>query len=387
MASFFKVGKVWYYSIDIGKDKDGNRKKKKKGGFKKRQDAVTAAALVEVDLANGTFIEEKDYTFQDYSKQWLEGYALQVKKSTVRVRQIEINRLKKYFNLVKLKDITKKQYQDALIDMQKKGLAPNTIAGAHGTARMIFKKAVELDIIKTDPTQFARPPRKVETLEDVENEIDIPKYLEKNDLATFLRFAHDAAIDDDYAIFMTLAYTGIRNGELCALKWADIDFDKCTIKITRTYYSKTNNFLQYELLPPKTKKSKRTIDVSKKVIDVLKIHRAKQNKFKMLNKDRWHDKDFVFCVSTYPGYPIDTKRVRVRMARLLKLAGLPDELTPHSLRHTHTSLLAEAGVGLEEIMDRLGHVNDNTTRNVYLHVTKDMKKEAAHKFESLMDNL
>ena len=69
------------------------------------------------------------------------------------------------------------------------------------------------------------------------------------------------------------------------------------------------------------------------------------------------------------------------------MAGLSPELTPHSLRHTHTSLLAEANVGLEEIMDRLGHSDDDTTKNVYLHVTKEMKKEASHKFAQLMRNL
>nr|WP_245998333.1 tyrosine-type recombinase/integrase [Siminovitchia terrae] len=75
------------------------------------------------------------------------------------------------------------------------------------------------------------------------------------------------------------------------------------------------------------------------------------------------------------------------MARLLKIAGLNGQLTPHSLRHTHTSLLAEAGVGLEQIMDRLGHTDDHTTKNVYLHVTKEMKKEASQKFTELMRSL
>ena len=387
MASFFKVGKSWYYSIDVGKDKDGNRKKKKKGGFKKKQDAVAAAALVEFELSSGTYVEEKDCTFRDFSKKWLEGYSLQVKKSTVRVREHEIDKLKTYFDLILMKDITKIQYQNALLDMQKNDFAPNTIAGVHGTARMIFKKAVELDIIKNDPTQFAKPPRKVETLEEVENEIDIPKYLEKNDLATLLRFAHDTGLKSDYAIFQLLSYTGVRVGELCALKWADIDFTEHTIRITRTYYNPNNNIKSYELLPPKTKASRRTIKVSARVITELEIHRAKQNKFKMLNRDRWHNGDFVFSIPRYPGYPIYIKLVENRMERLLKLAGLPEELTPHSLRHTHTSLLAEAGVGLEEIMQRLGHTDDDTTRKVYLHVTKDMKKEAAHKFDALMDNL
>ncbi len=95
---------------------------------------------------------------------------------------------------------------------------------------------------------------------------------------------------------MTLAYTGIRVGELCALKWKDIDFNKKEISIYKTYYNPTN------------------------------------------------------------------KR----------------------LRHTHASLLAQAGVSLEEIMERLGHKDDSITREIYLHVTQDMKKEASSKFMNLL---
>ena len=75
------------------------------------------------------------------------------------------------------------------------------------------------------------------------------------------------------------------------------------------------------------------------------------------------------------------------MRRLLRLSNLNVGLSPHSLRHTHTSLLAEAGVGLPEIMDRLGHEDDETTKNIYLHVTKTMRKEASQKFSELMKNL
>ena len=87
------------------------------------------------------------------------------------------------------------------------------------------------------------------------------------------------------------------------------------------------------------------------------------------------------------GYPHYIKFVENRMTRLMKLSGLNIDLTPHSLRHTHTSLLAEAGVGLEEIMERLGHSDDEITRKVYLHVTRTKKKEAAQKFSELMSNL
>jgi len=387
MASFYKRGKTWSFSIDIGYDKDGKRKKKGVGGFRTKKEAEDAAAQLQVDLSQGTYIQEKDITFRDFAKDWIKRYSLQVKKGTARIRQNEVNNLQHYFDLIKLKDITKKQYQDTLLDLMARGYAENTIAGIHGTARMIFKKAVELDVIKNDPTQFARPPRKQQTLEDIEKEDEVPRYLEKNDLATFLRFAHDAGLGDDYTIFITLAYTGMRAGELCALKWPDIDFEEHTIRITRTYYNPKNNIQKYDLGPPKTKASKRTIKVSERVIKELELHRARQNKAKMRQRDIWHDKDFIFTVDKYPGYPIYIKLIEGRMARLLKLADLQKELTPHSLRHTHTSLLAEADVGLEEIMERLGHTDDDVTRRVYLHVTKDMKKEAALKFDQLMDNL
>lgn len=82
------------------------------------------------------------------------------------------------------------------------------------------------------------------------------------------------------------------------------------------------------------------------------------------------------------------KSIEHRMQSLLKKTpSINKRLTPYSLRHTHTSLLAEAGVELLKIMDRLGHCDDDTTKNVYLHVTKEMKKEASHKFAQLMRNL
>lgn len=98
--------------------------------------------------------------------------------------------------------------------------------------------------------------------------------------------------------------------------------------------------------------------------------------------------DFIFAqMDRQFSYPIVIKNVRDRMKRLLRKAGLNEDLTPHSLRHTHISLLAEARVSLEQIMDRLGHTDDQITENVYLHVTQEMKIEASQKFSELMRSL
>ncbi|MEV2908920.1 site-specific integrase [Paenibacillus larvae] len=210
--------------------------------------------------------------------------------------------------------------------------------------------------------------------------------MEKEELALFLETAKEKGLDRDYAIFLTLAYTGMRVGELCALKWSDIDFLEQTISITKTYCNPTGNTKSYDLLTPKTKSSKRVIIVDKIVLDELKQLQADQRKIKMHFRETFHDKNFVFAQKDKDnaGYPIYIKLIAIRMARLLKLARINANFTPHSLRHTHTSLLAEAGVSLEQIMQRLGHKSDETTKNIYLHVTKPKKEEASHKFAELM---
>jgi integrase len=128
--------------------------------------------------------------------------------------------------------------------------------------------------------------------------------------------------------------------------------------------------------------------VDEDVIDALKEHKKVQEGVIDRIRDAYYNQDFMFAkMERHYGYPIVNKNVRDRIKRLPTIAGLNEDITPHSLRHTHTLLLAEAGVSLEQIMDRLGHTDDQITKNVYLHVTQEMKKEASRKFAKLMENL
>jgi len=181
--------------------------------------------------------------------------------------------------------------------------------------------------------------------------------------------------------------TGMRLGELCALQWTDVDFASNTISITKTYYNPTNKTTNYLLLPPKTKNSRRVIEIDASVIKDLERHYAKQRIQTMKFRDSWHNNNFIFTLPSNPGYPLYLKAVGNWMAQILRKANSNPSLTPHSLRHTHTSLLSCVGVSLEEIMDRLGHSDDTITRTVYLHITKEKKKEASRKFAELMQGL
>lgn len=207
--------------------------------------------------------------------------------------------------------------------------------------------------------------------------------MEKEELYLFLETAKKQGLEMDYLAFLILSYTGMRIGELVCLKWNDINFKENSIRIIKTYYNEKNNTVEYSLELPKTQGS-----IEDMIMEELKKHRTAQKKVIKRLGDAYYNEGFIFGKSErHPGYPTLIKTVANRMKRLLKTAELNQELTPHSLRHTHTSLLAEAGVGLEEIMDRLGHVEDETTRLIYLHVTEELKREASHKFGQLMRSL
>ncbi len=161
-----------------------------------------------------------------------------------------------------------------------------------------------------------------------------------------------------------------------------------TISITKRCYNPSNNPLKYQLVTPKTRKSRRKIIVDEDVIEALKEHKKVQEEVIERLGEAYYNHDFIFArMLRHHDYPIVIKNIRDRMKRLLRIAGLNEDLTQHSLRHTHTSLLAEASVSLEQIMDRLGHTDDYITKNVYFHVTQEMKKEAPQKFGELMRSL
>lgn len=112
-----------------------------------------------------------------------------MKPGTIRVRLHEIGKLLPYLGQFKLKDITPKRYQDCLNDLKDRGYSDTTREGIHRTGRMIFRKVLEF------------------------------------------------GLEHDYLVFLILSYSGIRIGELIALKWKDIDFVNHTISITKTYYN------------------------------------------------------------------------------------------------------------------------------------------------------
>lgn len=109
---------------------------------------------------------------------------------------------------------------------------------------------MELELINSNPTEYTKVPKQKKTVEDIESGNKDMKFLEKHELALFLKTAQEHGLAMDYVVFSTLAYTGMRLGELLALQWKDINFKEHTIAITKTLYSPRNNERYYQLLPP-----------------------------------------------------------------------------------------------------------------------------------------
>lgn len=378
-------GAKWSFTVNVGIDPvTGKRKQYTKSGFDTRRDAERAAAMAEAEVAAGTFIKETDSTFEEYANLWLQAYRMSgAKKSSIRQREFQVKVLLRKFGKMKLPAITRKRYREAILDLSNQ-MARNTLLGVHGTARSIFRMALEDGDLKNDPTEFVKVPAPKEE----DDEMELPKYFEKEELAEFLRLAMYRGLPGDYQFFFLLAYTGMRIGEACALKWGDVNKEAGTISINGTLYNPTDRSYDYEIAPPKTKRSRRTIIVDQKVFDALDEWKKVQNRIRMMYRNQYHDEGFVFGrIDDAYGYPPKRRTMELRMGRLVQWMKLSWKPTPHTLRHTHTSLLAEAGASLEAIMERLGHKDDRTTRLIYLHVTKKMKRDAADKFSELMSEV
>lgn len=377
-----KCNATWSYIIDIGQ---GERKQKKKGGFRTKAEAEKAAALLIAEVERGEYIEENKITFGDFAKDWLKMYTnLGIKPSTLRLRNYEIGKLNSHLEKIKLKDISHKKYQKVIDDLGA-SVKYNTLSGIHTTGQMVFEYAMKTETIRKDPTKYTVLKKDAPTVEELEQNSEIPKYLEKKQLSFFLESAKAVLPNEAYVIFLTLAYTGMRVGELSALKWKDVNLDEGTISITKSLYNPNNKLRGYVLIPPKSKKSKRIIEIGETLIEELRNHKDQQEDVKE-KISTYNDEDFVFCQFGFDnaGFPIYPALLRRYMKRILDHSKLGIDLTPHSLRHTHCSLLAEAGVSLETIMSRLGHSNASTTRSIYLHVTKTKSLEASQKFDDFM---
>ncbi|WP_337476338.1 site-specific integrase [Acidaminococcus timonensis] len=367
---------TWAFRVDIGIDpRSGKRRQKSRQGFQRKKDAEAAALELQSQIRRQTYVLDSPLTFEQFAKEWLQRYKLTVKTSTYKSRVPDVFALISRLGKVPLQKITLREYQAAITELSKH-YAPSTLRLVHNTAQMIFRDARRYENIIKDPTEFARLPKAPDGVAT-----KLPAFLDRSQLEQFLAEAKASRPEQDYAMFVLLAYTGLRIGEAMALTWEDVDFSQRQITISKNLYFAGREPV---VTSPKTRRSNRVVDVSCTVIDALKRHRKAQVEARLAAGKLWKG-NYVFTSPTAPGRPTKRQYWGSHIKAVLKRCpGLPP-IHPHSFRHTHASLLAEAGVSLQEIADRLGHTADGVTRKIYLHVTRGRRKEVAEQFARFME--
>ena len=386
MASYDQIAKNnWRYRISLGKNAEtGKYEYISKTGFKRKSDAKHQAEMIERQLRNGDYIAPSSSTFKQVADDWLKQYANDVKVSSVRARKKAIQHAIERFNTKPIQTIKKHDYQRFVDDMSAQ-YSKNYVDSIVASTNMIFKYANDMRLIKAMPSEGIKRPKKkvsVEELEDIEIH---KKFLEKDELFQFLEVAkYHHSPQNSFEVFTTLAYTGMRAGELLALKWSDIDFENNTISITKTYYNPNNNKKHYQILTPKTESSIGKISVDPHVIQLLKD-------YKVNVQDTWKNELYVdnnFVFTDVNGYPLVIKKLSTWIQAIMKKTDITNKhISTHSFRHTHCALLIEAGVHIKEIQERLRHKDINTTMNIYAKITNSYKKDASQKFSKLMENV
>lgn len=381
-----KKGISWGYRVYVGTDPiTGKDIRKSKEGFSTQKDAKLAAALFERQIHNNEYIQPSKMLFEEVCNDWERHYSQDAKESSLRARRIALKHIIKEYGQIPIQKITKKSYQDT-IDNLSNQFSSNYISSIHTSANMVFEYAFSLKLISEVPTKEIKLPKKKINVSDLEKGDSLfDKFLEKEELEEFLTVTKNDGLEGDLLAFTMLAYTGLRIGEMIALKWSDIDFENHTLRVIKTYYNPTNNKSKFKLLTPKTLGSIRTITIDSLLVNLLEKHKKEQDKVMKDKKHFYNDNGFIF--TNNEGYPKTIKHLSIRMQRILKKTTINKQVTPHSFRHTHTSLLIEANVHIKEIQERLGHSDINTTMDIYAHMTKNVKKEASIRFSNLMKNL
>ena len=181
------------------------------------------------------------------------------------------------------------------------------------------------------------------------------------------------------ALIAVAVSTGMRKGELLALRWADVDLERRVVSVKGTL-QRINGELR--TVQPKTRKSRRQVELATFAVDALRRHKAAQAQQRLLVGPDWNGLDLVFP-NVYGRPQEGWHLVYSRFYRLLDKAGLP-RIRFHDLRHTAASLMLSRGVHPKIVSEMLGHSTIAITLDLYSHVTPTMQRRAADAMDELM---
>ena len=243
----------------------------------------------------------------------------------------------------------------------------STVQKIHHVLHKALAQAVRWNLLPRNPAEAVKAPTP---------ESKVMRPLSAQEARRLLEAACGDRLEALYALAI---HTGMRRGELLALRWSDVSLEEPetkvgVVRVHRTL-TRTENGKGIALGDPKTKKSGRTLRLTPKARDALKRHRTRQAEETLNSGSAYQDGDLIFA--TKVGTPINPSNLRNRsFVPLLKKANLP-QITFHDLRHTTASLLFSKNVHPKFVQELLGHASVAFTLDIYSHMLPGMGGEAA----------
>lgn len=422
-----KNGKVkppnWEYRFE-GAKVDGKRKHISKAGFKTKKEAEIAGTKAMAEYNNaGLHFEPAEISVSDYLDYWLDNYCkMNIADSTYTAYKNIINKhLKPRLGHYKLKAVTTLALQEQINDIAvKQAFTKSFMKNILKVLKGSFKYAyVTARLIQTNPAEYVALPN-LSPDADAEEIIILTK---ENVNRILERFKNSP---NTYYAILTAYYTGLRVSEVYGLTWDCVDFEKKQITINKIAKKiekdgkvsdgkrkrgiRGKSTTRWYFGACKTSSSYRTIDIGDTLLNALKEYKAWQekNEEEYANLYTTHylkdeitetnrkvkriisvqDMDFEIPLErTYPVFIKENGTFQgadtIKYASKVINCELGIDFNFHALRHTHATMLIEAGVPVKAVSDRLGHGNIRTTLETYVHTTDSMKVEVVDKFETL----
>jgi integrase len=340
--------------------------KRKKYRFKTKQEAIKKKNEVVRELEQGTLATGSQRKLGEYLQDWLE----QTHKSKLRLgtylnyRKL-INYIVADLGNVWLQKLTPQQVQAFYSQKLEEKLSSKVVHDIHGVLHLALKNAVRWGLVSRNVCDLVTPPRIVsrEVMPlAVEQARKLMKHVRGHRLEVLLTMA---------------VVTGMRRGELLALRWSDIDFERQRLLVLHSV-----DFLAgygYVEGKPKTAAGKRVIDLPGFLVETLHQHRARQVEQRQ-KAAHWEEHDLVF--PNLSGGYLHPNHLGEAFRKLLKDAGLPP-MHFHDLRHSAATILLAQGVNIKVIQQLLGHSDIAITLRVYGHLLPSMQGDAVETWEGL----
>jgi len=372
----------WEICLDTGRDPTTSKRLRQfetvKGTKKEAQKRLHELLHT---LEQGTYVKLTRLTVAQFLEEWLRDYVdlncsprtkvsyemiirchLVPELGSVPLSQLEPRHLQTFYS---------RQKAQGRVD-GKGQLSPRTVRYCHSLLAEALGHAVKMGLLSRNVAQATEAPRPDQKVMPTLAPERVPVFLEAAEESPY------------YTLFYLLLHTGLRRGEALALKWKNIDLGLASLGVS-AYLSVVEAVYKlngtYVLKEPKTSHSRRRIALSPSLALVLRQYKAEQEAQLALLEKSLTDDDFVFA---HPdGSPLDPSTVSHAFNKVIRRAGLP-HIRLHDLRHTHASLLLQAGVHPKIAQERLGHSSIRVTLDTYSHVIGGLQEAAAQRFDDLL---